>query len=91
MVTCGVGRRVSSDLALPWLWHSLAAVALIPPLAWELTYVAGTVLKRQTDRKKEKKKKKKEKRKKVKKITRKDRFSPSLFFGHTHGMWKFPN
>ena len=66
MVTCGVGRRFSSDLALLWLWHSLAAVALIPPLAWELPYVAGTVLKKQTERKKRKRKRRKKERKKGK-------------------------
>ena len=26
------------DLILPWLLHSLAAAAPIPPLAWELSY-----------------------------------------------------
>ena len=28
-------------LALLWLWHRLAAVALIPHLAWELPYAIG--------------------------------------------------
>ena len=28
-VSCGVGRRCSSDLVLLWLWHRPAAVALI--------------------------------------------------------------
>jgi len=55
-VSCGVGCRCGSDLL--WLWHRLAAVALIRPLAWELPYAAGAALK------KKKKKKKKEKRKK---------------------------
>ena len=32
-VSCGVGRRCSSDLALLWQWHRLAAVAPIWPLA----------------------------------------------------------
>ena len=32
-MSCGVGRRQGSDLALLWLWHRLAAVALIRPLA----------------------------------------------------------
>ena len=40
------------DPVLLWLWCRLAAVALIPPLAWELPYAAGEALK-------EKKKKKK--------------------------------
>ena len=30
-VSCGVGHRRSSDLALPWLWHRLAAAAPIGP------------------------------------------------------------
>ena len=31
---------------LLWLWHRLAATALIQPLAWEPPYAAGTALKR---------------------------------------------
>ena len=34
-VSCGVGCRPSSDLTLLGLWHRLAAVARITPLAWE--------------------------------------------------------
>ena len=30
------------------LWHRLAAIAQILPLAWEPPYAAGTALKRQT-------------------------------------------
>ena len=30
----GIVRRCGSDLALLWLWCRLAAMALIPPLAW---------------------------------------------------------
>ena len=41
-VSCSVGRRHSSDLALQWLWCRLAAVAPIQPLAWELPYALGT-------------------------------------------------
>ena len=41
----GVGRRCSSDLALLWLWCRLAAVDLIRPLAWELSYATGAALK----------------------------------------------
>ena len=33
------------DLALLWLWHRPAAVALIRPLALELPYAVGVVLK----------------------------------------------
>ena len=43
----GVGRRHSSDPLLLWLWHRLAAVALIGPLAWEPPYAACVALKRQ--------------------------------------------
>ena len=35
-----------SDLTLLWLWCRSAAVAPIQPLAWELSYAAGTVLER---------------------------------------------
>ena len=53
--------------------------ALIRPLAWELPYVAGAVLKR--------KKKKKGKKKNVKTM----RFLKDYLFiyGHDHGIWKF--
>ena len=37
------------DLVLLWLWHRLAAVALIQPLAWELPYAVGAALKRQEE------------------------------------------
>ena len=40
-MSCGVGRRHGSDLALLWLWRRLAATALIRPLAWEPPYDAG--------------------------------------------------
>ena len=40
-MSCGVGRRHSSDLALLWLWYRPAAVAPIQPLAWELPYATG--------------------------------------------------
>ena len=56
-MSCGVGDRHSSDLALLWLWHRPAAVALIQPLAWESPYAAGAALKKD---KKNKKKQKKE-------------------------------
>ena len=51
-MSCGVGHRLGSDLALLRLWHRLAATALIPPLARESPYAVGVALKRQ--RKKEK-------------------------------------
>ena len=53
-MSCGVVCRGSSDLAL--LWHRLAAIALIRPLAWELAYAKGVALKRQRNEKKKKKK-----------------------------------
>ena len=44
-VSCGVGCRCGSDLALLWLWHRPAATAPIRPLAWESPYAAGAALK----------------------------------------------
>ena len=44
-VSCGVGRRRGSDLALLWLWRRPAATALIRPLAWEPPHAAGAALK----------------------------------------------
>ena len=35
-MSCGVGHRHGSDLALLWLWHRLVATVPIRPLAWEL-------------------------------------------------------
>ena len=46
-MSCDVGHRCGLDLALLWLWHRLAAIDLIVPLAWELPYAAGAALKRQ--------------------------------------------
>ena len=43
-VSCGAGRRHSSDLVLLWLWRRPAPVALIRPLAWEPPYAAGVAL-----------------------------------------------
>ena len=41
-MSCGVGRRCSSDPALLWLWcRPVAATALIGHLAWEPPYAAG--------------------------------------------------
>ena len=45
-VSCGVGHRRSSDLALLWLGCRPAATALIQPLAWEPPYATGATLKR---------------------------------------------
>jgi len=44
-MSCGVGRRRGSDLALLWLCCRLAATALIQPLAWELPFARGVALK----------------------------------------------
>ena len=44
-VSCVVGCGCRLDLALLWLWHRLAAVAPIRPLAWESPYAAGAALK----------------------------------------------
>ena len=48
----GVYCRCGSDLALLWLWHRLAAVASIRPLAWELPYAVGVALKAKKRKKK---------------------------------------
>ena len=48
-VRCDIGCRRGLDLVLLWLWHRLAAVALIQPLAWELPYAVGAALKRQEE------------------------------------------
>ena len=39
-----LGHRHGSDPALLWLWHRLAATALIQPLAWEPPNAVGTAL-----------------------------------------------
>ena len=44
-MSCSVGRRHGSDLALPWLWCWLVAAALIRPLAWEPPHAEGASLK----------------------------------------------
>ena len=43
-MSCGVGHRHGSDLALPWQWRRLEATAPIQPLAWEPQYAAGAAL-----------------------------------------------
>ena len=47
-LSCGLGRRYGSDLALLWLWHRPVAIAPIRLLAWEPPYAAGVGLKRHT-------------------------------------------
>ena len=46
-MSCGIGRRRGSVLALLGLWCSLAATAPIRPLAWEPPYVMGAAQKGQ--------------------------------------------
>ena len=43
-VSCGIGCRHSSDLALLWLWHRQSAIAPNGPLAWEPPYAVGAAL-----------------------------------------------
>ena len=43
------------DPVLLWLWHRLAAVALIGNLAWEPHYAAGVAIKRKKKKKKKNK------------------------------------
>ena len=50
-MSCGVGHRRGSDLALLWMWHRLAAPALILPLAWGPPHAVGVALKKQKKKK----------------------------------------
>ena len=47
-MSCGVGRRCSSDLVLLWLWHRPATIAPMRPLAWESPYATDAALKEKT-------------------------------------------
>ena len=60
-MSCGVGHRHGSDLALLWLWRELGAEALIRPLAWESPYALGVALKDKKKKKEEEEEKKKRK------------------------------
>ena len=51
-MSCGVAHRRGSDPTV--LWHRLAAVAPIRPLAWEPPYAASAALKRRKTKKKKK-------------------------------------
>ena len=55
-MSCGVGCRHGSDLALLWLWRRPAATVPIRPLAWEPPYAMGAALEKakRPKRKKEK-------------------------------------
>ena len=59
-MNCGVGHSCSSDLVLLQLWHGMAAVAPIRPLAWELPYASDVALKKAKKAKKKKKERERE-------------------------------
>ena len=44
-MSCVVGHRCGSDLALQWLWCRPAATAPIRSLAWEPPYASSAALK----------------------------------------------
>ena len=50
-MSCGVGHRRGSDLALLWLWCRPAAIAPNRSLAWEPPYAKGAGPKRTKDKK----------------------------------------
>ena len=56
-----MGRRLSSDPMLLWLWCRRAAMAPIGPLAWEPPYAKGAALKKKKKKKKSKQNKTKRK------------------------------
>ena len=62
-MSCGVGCRCGSVLALLWLWCRLATIALIQPLAWELPYAPGSAQERKEGRERKKGKERKKERK----------------------------
>ena len=68
-MSSGVVQRHSSDPSLLWLWHRLAAAALVGPLAWELPYATGMTLKSQKKKKKGKKGRKEEPRRGIQVFT----------------------
>ena len=45
--SCTVACKYGSDLALLWLWHRTASVALIQLLVWEIPYATGVPLKKE--------------------------------------------
>ena len=61
-MSCSVGRRCGSDMALLWLWPRPAATGLIRALAWEPPYASDAALKGQKTKKKKKKKNKEKKK-----------------------------
>ena len=53
-MSCGVGDRCGSDLALLWLWCGPAATAPIRPLVWEPPCAAGVALEKTKTKKRKK-------------------------------------
>ena len=49
-LSCGVGCRCGSDVALLWLWCRLAAVGPMQPLTQELSYTVGVSIKRKKEK-----------------------------------------
>ena len=75
-MSCGVGRRRGSDLALLWLWCRPVTTAPIGPLAWEPPYALGAAqekakIQKKKKRKKERKRKETKQKKNPAKSTRK--------------------
>ena len=54
-MSCGIGQRCGSDLALMRVWRRPAAITPIRPLAWETPYAMGVALKRKKKKKEEEK------------------------------------
>ena len=54
-LSCGSGRRHTSDPVLLWLWCRPAAESPIQPLAWEILYATSVALKRKGKQNKTKK------------------------------------
>ena len=52
-MSCGIGCRRGSDLALLCLWHRLVATPPIRLLSWEPPHAAGAVLKKNKNKNKE--------------------------------------
>ena len=53
-MSCAVGCRCSSDLAMLWLQHKLVATAPIQPLAWKLPYAMDAALKKHKEKERKK-------------------------------------
>ena len=59
-MSCGVGRRRGSDLAVLWLWCRPMATAPMRPLAWEPPCAAGVEKERKEGEKERRKEERKE-------------------------------